>query len=123
MQEKIFEPMHMNDTFFYVPMEKRDRCVPAYGFDDNGNLIQLGQVPGSMALKERPAGMEFESGGQGLWSTASDYLKFAKLFIDGGKILNADSLQLICSNQLNPLRRFPGHGRLAGCLWRMVAGK
>ena len=63
-----------------------------------------------MAFKERPRNLEFESGGQGLWSTTGDYLKFAKLFVENGssnsiRILKQETIELMRTNQLTALQR------------------
>ena len=54
--------------------------------------------------------MTFESGGQGLWSTAEDYLTFARLFVERGSVngvpvLRPETLALMTSNQLTPDQR------------------
>jgi CubicO group peptidase (beta-lactamase class C family) len=117
MAEKIFRPLNMTDTFFAVPTNKRNRRAPNFGYDESGNLVTLETVPLKMALKERPANLEFESGGQGLWSTASDYLQFAKLFVENGssngvRILKQETIELMCTNQLTPAQR--EHSKLTG---------
>jgi CubicO group peptidase (beta-lactamase class C family) len=117
MEEKLFAPLGMVDTFFDVPNTKKNRCLPNFGFDDEGELTTLETVPLNMAFKERPIGLEFQSGGQGLWSTVSDYLKFAEIFIGQGKsngiqILKQDTVTLMCSNQLTPYQR--AHSKLMG---------
>ncbi len=110
MEEKIFNPLAMTDTFFTVPDNKRERCASHIGYDESGNIINLETVPEKMAFKERPKGLEFESGGQGLWSTMEDYLKFAKIFVedgssDGIRILKKETKDLMCSNHLTPAQR------------------
>ncbi len=69
MEEKIFNPLAMTDTFFDVPNNKRNRCASNMGYDESGNLVNLETVPSKMAFKERPADLEFEAGSGGLWST------------------------------------------------------
>ena len=54
--------------------------------------------------------LEFQSGGQGLWSTISDYLAFTKIFIENGcsngvRILNQETVELMCSNKLTVSQR------------------
>jgi len=110
MEERIFSTLSMADTFFEVPTEKKSRCASNIGFDDSGHLINLETVPSKMAFKERPPGMEFESGGQGLWSTMEDYLKFARIFVENGssagiQILKKETVDLMCSNHLTPEQR------------------
>jgi CubicO group peptidase (beta-lactamase class C family) len=117
MEEKIFNPLGMTDTFFDVPCNKRNRCASNFGYDESGNLITLETVPSKMAFKERPADLEFEAGSGGLWSTVGDYLKFSKLFVENGssggiQILKPETMQLICSNQLTVYQR--QHSTLLG---------
>lgn len=119
MEEKIFGPLAMTDTFFYVPKDKRKRCASNFGYDESGNVISLETVPLKMAFKERPADLEFESGSGGLWSTIGDYLKFAKLFIENGssngvQILKQETIDLMCTNQLTTSQR--EHSKLMGTL-------
>jgi len=110
MEERIFSPLGMTDTFFDVPGDKKNRCALNCGYDESGNVIHPETVPLNMAFKERPANLEFESGGQGLWSTIGDYLKFARLFVEKGssngiRILKPESIELMCTNQLTASQR------------------
>lgn len=110
MYEKIFEPLGMRDTFFNVPEEKKSRCASNMGFNKMGQLFEIETVPMQMAFKNRPLNLEFESGGQGLWSTIDDYLKFARLFIEEGhsngvQLLKKDNLDKMTKNQLTPEQR------------------
>jgi CubicO group peptidase (beta-lactamase class C family) len=59
---------------------------------------------------ERPQDMAYESGGQGLWSTIDDYLKFARLFlgdgsVDGVRLLRPETLAMMMTNQLTDAQR------------------
>jgi len=117
MEEKIFNPLYMTDTFFDVPINKKNRCAANVGFDESGNVINLETVPLQMAFKERPPGLEFESGSGGLWSTIGDYLKFARIFVEDGRssavqIIKKETTELMCSNQLTPAQR--QHSKLMG---------
>ena len=117
MEEKIFNPLGMTDTFFDVPNNKRNRCASNIGYDDSGNLVNLETVPSKMAFKERPSDLEFEAGSGGLWSTIGDYLKFAKLFVENGssdgiQILKPETIHFMCSNQLTDYQR--EHSTLMG---------
>lgn len=110
MRQRVLDPLGMRDTHFLVPQEKRDRRAAMTGFDTEGRLTTLDAVPGGHALAERPDSMTFESGGQGLWSTADDYLAFARLFVGGGavegvRILEPETCALMMSNQLTPAQR------------------
>jgi CubicO group peptidase (beta-lactamase class C family) len=117
MEEKIFNPLAMTDTFFDVPKDKKNRCASNIGFDEFGKLINLETVPLKMAFKERPPGLEFEAGSGGLWSTMKDYLKFARIFVENGssngvQILKKETKDLMCSNHLTPDQR--QHSKLFG---------
>lgn len=117
LEEKIFTPLAMTDTFFDVPNNKKDRCASNIGYDEWGNLVNLETVPLNMAMAVRHSNMEFESGGQGLWSTAADYLKFAKIFVEKGtsdsiQVLKQETVELMCSNQLTSYQR--EHSKLMG---------
>jgi len=110
MEEKIFNPLGMTDTFFEVPDNKKSRCASNFGFDESGNLINIETVPLEMAFKERPKGLEFEAGSGGLWSTIEDYLKFARIFVENGssdgiQILKKETKDLMSSNHLTPTQR------------------
>lgn len=110
MEERIFTPLDMVDTFFDVPPSKKTRCASNFGYDQAGNLVNLTTVPLKMAMEERPSDLEFESGGQGLWSTMADYLKFATIFVDQGhsnkvELLQPETVALMCSNQLTVVQK------------------
>jgi CubicO group peptidase (beta-lactamase class C family) len=110
LERRIFEPLGMRDTGFVVPRESRARRAGLCGFDAGGRLTALTRVPGGHALAERPDGMTFESGGQGLWSTLDDYLAFARLFIgrgevDGVRLLRPETCAMMASNRLTPDQR------------------
>ena len=110
LQRRIFDPLAMKDTSFTVPRETRHRRAEACGFDDAGRLMTLPVVPADAALAERPDGMVYESGGQGLWSTLDDYLAFARMFVgsgavDGVRLLKPETLKLMTSNRLTNTQR------------------
>ena len=110
LRQRVLEPLGMHDTHFVVPHDKRHRRAALTGFDGAGQLTTLAVAPGGHALAERPDSMTFESGGQGLWTTADDYLAFARLFVgrgavDGVRILRSDTCALMMSNQLTPRQR------------------
>lgn len=86
LKRRIFDPLGMKDTGFTVPLEKHGRRAGAYGFDDAGRLCKRLTGPGDSFLSERPEGMTYVSGGQGLWSTVDDYLTFARMFVNAGTV-------------------------------------
>ena len=91
LERRIFSPLGMKDTSFLVPCEKRHRRAAAYGFDEEGRLMKRLTWSG-VVVEERPDDMAYESGSGGLWSTAGDYLKFARLFLGDGAV---DGIRLL----------------------------
>ena len=109
LKRRIFDPLGMKDTSFLVPPDKRDRRSAAYGFNDEGQLIKRTTRSG-VVVEERPVEMTYESGGQGLWSTVDDYLRFARLFlgdgsVDGVRLLRPETLARMMTNQLTEAQR------------------
>ncbi len=99
-KSKIFEPLNMEDTGFYVPKEKLDRLSEVYYRDGEGELKSGGFM--AEAFKKPPV---LFSGGGGLVSTMDDYLSFCRMLLHGGilngvNILEASTVKLIMSNQL-----------------------
>jgi len=109
LQRRIFGPLGMQDTTFLVAREKRGRRAAAYGFDEQGQLTKRVTWSG-VVVAERPDEMAYESGGSGLWSTLDDYLKFARIFVGGGKVdgvrlLHPETLARMVTNQLTDSQR------------------
>ena len=99
-RERIFKPLQMKDTEFYVPADKTDRFAANYNYKD-GMLI-LKDDPKTSRYLENPA---FKSGGGGLCSTASDYMRFLLMIENGGKFdgkryLKKKSVKLMTTNQI-----------------------
>jgi CubicO group peptidase (beta-lactamase class C family) len=109
LARRIFEPLGMMDTSFVVAREKKNRRAITYGFDDQGRLMKRLARSG-VFIEERPEHMAYEGGGAGLWSTAEDYLKFARLFlgngeVDGVRLLRPETLTRMTTNQLTDAQR------------------
>jgi CubicO group peptidase (beta-lactamase class C family) len=102
MQSRIFGPLKMHDTAFYVPAAKRNRLVAMKAYDAaSKSLIEPSGV--LMFDYSRPPGAA--SGGAGLVSTANDYLRFAQMLLNGGelegaRILSPAAVKLLASNHL-----------------------
>ncbi|MBU4433928.1 MAG: beta-lactamase family protein [Alphaproteobacteria bacterium] len=103
MQERIFTPLGMGDTAFYVPEEKVGRLAGLYDADPAGRLVPV--VEGSWRDVTRPP--LAPSGGGGLVSTAHDFARFAQMLLNGGdldgvRILQPETVALMRLNQLPP---------------------
>jgi CubicO group peptidase (beta-lactamase class C family) len=104
LRERIFEPLGMVDTGFWVPTDKVDRLADSYlGPNDDGTLTPFDPASGS-AYSRLPA---FADGGAGLVSTVDDYAAFARMLLNHGthgnqRILSRPTIQLMTTNQLTP---------------------
>ncbi|CAB3701756.1 hypothetical protein LMG27174_03709 [Paraburkholderia rhynchosiae] len=116
---RIFEPLGMRDTAFWVPEPQLARLATAYRVDPGTRRRVVEDHP-SASRWANPA--RFQSGGGGLVSTAQDYLQFAQLLLRRGRVgdtrlLSHRSVDLMRSNFLTrDQRRVPafGHAMWAG---------
>ena len=86
LRERIFEPLGMDDTGFYVPSSKLDRFARSYGHRGAERTLTLGDT---MRFTRPPTNL---SGGGGLVSTAHDYSRFAQMLLNGGELDGAQIL-------------------------------
>lgn len=101
MSERIFEPLSLEDSHFYLPPEKADRMPATYRRTDEG--LQLDR-----ALGEDFPRSEFFHGGGGVMSSAPDMLRFARLFLEGGsvdgvRILKRETVDLMLRDHVGDL--------------------
>ena len=99
-RQHIFQPLGMTDTFFDVPPEKQARVVALHQRQDDGSFLEPPPQPFTP--------VRFFSGGGGLYSTASDYLKFDRMLLGGGKlgnkrILRSETVDQMSRNQIGDL--------------------
>ncbi len=97
LQTRLFDPLGMSDTGFYVQPQNADRLAGQY-YPTDGELRRTD----TGAFLSRP---KFLSGGGGLTSTAADYMKFAQMILDDGQhdgeqLLSSEAVELMRSNQL-----------------------
>lgn len=85
-KERIFGPLGMGDTDFYVPQEKADRLTALYGHPENSPDLKLLEAPANSRCFHKPA---FLSGGGGLVSTMGDYARFLQMLVNGGELHGA----------------------------------
>jgi CubicO group peptidase (beta-lactamase class C family) len=109
LRTKLFEPLGMNDTYFYLPVEKRSRLVSLYQADSAG----LHMMPAVIQIVE-PIDRDYPnsngsyfSGGAGLSSTIYDYAVFLQMLLNGGtyngkQILARNTVRMMTSNNVGP---------------------
>ncbi|MBI1923502.1 serine hydrolase [Candidatus Poribacteria bacterium] len=101
LSQRLFQPLGMVDTGFYVPEEKRSRYAELYRPKKEGDGIE---VVADVPLGDGPNRF-FPSGGGGLVSTASDYMRFCQMLLNGGeldgvRILGRKTVELMTMNHL-----------------------
>ncbi|MFZ5942232.1 MAG: serine hydrolase domain-containing protein [Bacteroidota bacterium] len=101
LSERLFLPLKMEDTGFYVPADKKDRLVTVYYTQEDGS-IKGPDDPSTDRFFEKP--MLF-SGGGGLVSTMDDYARFSTMLLnkgelDGTRVLQESTVDLILTNHL-----------------------
>ena len=101
VKTRILDPLKMQDTFFVVPAEKRNRVAKTYTTKD-GTLVE--KEP------EKYEDTTVPFGGMGLYSTIGDYARFAQMLLNGGqidgtRILSRKTVELMMSNHLNHMTK------------------
>jgi CubicO group peptidase (beta-lactamase class C family) len=107
LRKRIFEPLTMKDTYFYLPKEKHNRLVPLYQGKD-GKVVMISGKPYDNVDPNYPkSDGKYFSGGAGLSSTVEDYAKFLQLFLNGGqyngvRLLSRKTVELMLTDQHIP---------------------
>jgi CubicO group peptidase (beta-lactamase class C family) len=97
LRERIFEPLGMRDTAFFVPPGDLDRFATSYTTDPVTGALELFDEPGGQ-WSSPPA---FPGGGAGLVSTAGDYLALAEMLLRGGApLLSRPSVETMTTDHL-----------------------
>jgi CubicO group peptidase (beta-lactamase class C family) len=102
--KRIFEPLGMVDTDFWVPPAKRGRLAKMYRMKDDQSGLEIAPFP----LVDAPPA--FCGGGGGLISDLDDYLKFARMLlgdgeVDGVRLLKPETVALMRANRLSDAQR------------------
>ena len=121
LRTRIFEPLRMKDTCFFLPQDKVRRLAAVYGPDPNGVLKRLGNGmfnngPFVFTVTYPYEGpRRYFSGGGGLCSTISDYARFAQMLLNGGeldgvRLLSPTTVKMMTTDQVGDLNRDTGFG-------------
>jgi len=102
LKERIFTPLKMKDTDFYVPIEKVNRCAAVWGPGENKGIKVI--IKPDTGTISRPPKI-FEGGG-GLYSTATDYMIFSQMFLNKGeyngvRLLGSKTVELMTKNHIS----------------------
>lgn len=116
---RIFEPLGMNDTYFYLPESKKDRLVPVY---------TLSGTPKALQKMAEQQGLDFDypikgakklyMGGAGLSSTALDYAIFLQMILNNGEyngklLLSRKTIELMTADQIGNLKMWNPNDRFS----------
>ncbi|TVP52570.1 MAG: class A beta-lactamase-related serine hydrolase [Mongoliibacter sp.] len=116
LKERIFDPLGMEDTWFYLPENKQDRLVTVHK-KENGKWLRYSGTYYDADYPKTGA-KRFFSGGAGLSSTAKDYALFLQMYLNQGelngkRILSPLTVQTIMANQIGDLWSGAKHYGLA----------
>lgn len=116
LRTRVFEPLRMRDTFFYVPADKVARLATVYGVPAPGGTLTRAPGDGPEGLGSTGQGAYVEgprkcfAGGAGLVSTITDYARFLQMLLNGGeldgvRVLSPAAITAMTSNQVGSLYR------------------
>jgi CubicO group peptidase (beta-lactamase class C family) len=121
LRERIFDPLGMNDTWFYLPDSKTNRLVSVQK-KENGKWVRY---PITFYDPNYPikGAKRFFSGGAGLCSTAKDYATFLQMYLNGGelngvRLLSRTTIQSIMGKQVGDL--FGGESEYYGLAFKVI---
>jgi CubicO group peptidase (beta-lactamase class C family) len=102
LRDRIFTPLGMKDTAFYVPASQHYRFATAYSHDSAARQLKVFDPPVTGRFSSPPV---FENGAAGLVSTADDFNAFAQMMLNGGslgdaRVLSRDSVTLMTTNHI-----------------------
>ena len=105
LQQRIFEPLGMKDTYFYLPADKHNRLTTLYAEFNKATIKMPKNIPSVDFPKVNGS---FYSGGAGLVSTAYDYAIFLQMLLNGGiyngkRLLSPTTIKTMTMNQIGDL--------------------
>ena len=119
-RERFFRPLRMRDTHFSLPSDQQSRLAGLYTLDDSQQLYAVTNSPVTRGFLKFSGDYcldnHFYSGGGGLVSTTTDYLRFLQMLLNGGtldgvRVLKSESVALMTQNQIGEMHLpFPSHG-------------
>ena len=119
LKERIFDPLQMKDTGFFVPSEKARRLAACYSASPDGAMtFHAADRKGGLTLQDDPVTSSFlsppalVSGGGGLCSTSAAYLTFCRALLNGGeldgvRLVGPKTLHLMTANHLPDGKTLP----------------
>ena len=106
--DEIFKPIEMNDTYFYLPADKKNKLVPVLTkINNEWTFLKENRFDIDYPIKGSKV---FYSGGGGLSSTIEDYCKFLSIFLNEGRfkknqIIQKNTIKLVTEDKLNGIQK------------------
>jgi len=112
LRTRIFQPLGMKDTYFYLPKEKHGRLVALHTSDGKGMTKVKPAMAGGFNVDYPKVAGTYFSGGAGLSGPIEDYAKFLQLFINSGtfngtRLLSRKTVELMLTNQIGGIDASP----------------
>lgn len=112
-RQRIFEPLGLKDTYFYLPAGKQGRLATLYTEDTAHQTIKIGTSEGMTPDYPKTKGT-YLSGGAGLSSTIQDYAVFLQMLLNGGeyngrRLLSPATVRLMTINQIGDVDQGGGN--------------
>ena len=106
-RRRLFEPLGMHDTGFFVPPEKASRLATVYARDRETGRLAVWNPASGASFAEPPA---FEAGGGGHLSTVDDFLAFGRMLLGRGavrgqRVLSEDSVAAMLTDEITPAQK------------------
>lgn len=125
LRDHIFDPLGMDDTWFYLPEDKQNRLVDVQTKNEDGEWIQYNGTEYYDASYPVNGAQSFFSGGAGLSSTPEDYAAFLQMYLNKGeyngtRLLSRTTVDFVLSNQLGFLSEFQDIQWHHGLAFRLV---
>jgi CubicO group peptidase (beta-lactamase class C family) len=114
IHDRITAPLKMNDTYFFLPTDKRDRFAEVFMSDSTGHAMRAPDGPRGQGNYVDGPRKSF-AGGAGIVSTAADYARFLQMILNGGeldgvRILAPHTVDLMTHDQIGKLYGSDGTG-------------
>ncbi|OGX88449.1 serine hydrolase [Hymenobacter lapidarius] len=105
LRTRLFEPLGMKDTWFYLPADKQSRLAQLYTEDDAKKTVPMMPQGSMFPNYPKASGGTYFSGGAGLSSTIDDYAHFLQMLLDNGRyngrqLLKPATVALVTQNQI-----------------------
>jgi CubicO group peptidase (beta-lactamase class C family) len=103
LDEHVFAPLRMRETRYFVPESERARFAAMYQRSDSG---VLSRVPDERGRVLNTTNWTLKPGGYGLTSTLDDYMRFARMLVNGGtlddaRVLRPETVRLMATSHLS----------------------